>query len=74
MSAIVAVRIPKQLKEALEELGIDCSREIKEFLERRVKEERLRRSMESLEAFRKSLGKIDGNLSAHFIREVRESR
>ena len=50
------------------------SREVKEFLEKRVREERLKRSIEKLEEFRRSLGKIDGNLAAHFIREVRESR
>ncbi|RLE50101.1 MAG: antitoxin [Candidatus Methanomethylicota archaeon] len=74
MSTIVAIRVPKQLKEALEELGIDYSREVKEFLERRVREERLKRSIEKLEEFKRGLGKIDGNLAARFIREVRESR
>ncbi len=43
MSVVLSVRVPKWLKEELERLGIDYSREIREYLERRVREELAKR-------------------------------
>ncbi|MEM2025770.1 MAG: hypothetical protein QXW94_05710, partial [Desulfurococcaceae archaeon] len=49
MSVVIGVRIPKKLKEELEQLGIDYAREIREYLQRRVKEEKAKKLAEALD-------------------------
>ncbi len=74
MSVVIGVRIPRKLKEELERLGIDYVNEIREFLEKRVREEKARRLLQRIEEFRKSVQIVERNLAAELIREDRESR
>ncbi len=74
MSVVIGVRIPKKLKEELERLGIDYANEVREFLEKRVREEKARRLLQKIEEFRKGIQIIERNLAAELIREDRESR
>lgn len=71
MSVVIGVRIPRKLKEELEELGIDYAEEIRQYLEKRVREERAKRLLDKIESFRKKINVIDDNLSAKLIREDR---
>jgi len=72
MSVVIGVRIPRKLKEELEELGINYAEEIRQYLEKRVREERAKRLLDKIESFRKKISVIDDNLSAKLIREDRE--
>lgn len=72
MSVVIGVRIPRRLKEELEELGINYAEEIRQYLEQRVREERAKRLIERIEVFRKRIKPIEENLSAMLIREDRD--
>ncbi len=72
MSVVIGVRIPKRLKEEIEKLGINYSEEIRQYLEKRVREERARRIIARIEALRKKIKPIEENLSAKLIREDRD--
>ncbi len=72
MSVVIGVRVPRRLKEELEELGINYADEIRRYLERRVREERAKRLIERIEEFRKRIKPIEENLSAELIREDRD--
>ena len=73
MSGVIAVRVPKKLKEELQELNIDYADDVREYLERKVKAEKLKRVMKEADAFRNKLGKKTGVTasSADIIREDR---
>ena len=72
MSVVIGVRIPRRLKEELEELGINYTEEIRQYLEQRVREERAKRLIERIEVFRKRIKPIEENLSVMLIREDRD--
>jgi len=74
VSTVISIRISRELKEELEKLGIDYAKEIREYLTRRVREERAKRLIKEFEEFRQSIGIVKGNLSAEFIRENRDKR
>jgi len=71
-TTVIAVRIPKRLKEELEELGIDYAEEIRRFLEQRVREEKAKRLLKEVEEIVRSVPRIRGNLAAEFVREDRD--
>lgn len=50
-------------------MGIDYTREIKEFLARRIREEKTKKLAKKIEEYRNRLKPIQDNLSAEFIRE-----
>ena len=74
MSVVIGVRVPRKLKEELERLGIDYAGEIRAYLERRVREEKLKRVLMELRRIRERAGRIDEDLAARFVREDREAR
>ncbi|BAN90240.1 type II toxin-antitoxin system CcdA family antitoxin [Aeropyrum camini] len=70
-SAVISVRVPRKLKEELEILGINYSRAVREFLEELVRREKARRLRERMEGFKRSVGRIEGELASGFVREDR---
>ncbi len=74
MSVVIAVRIPKALKEQLDRLNINYAEEIRKYLKERVKREILRRLVREIRELRKKGPKLRGNLAAKFIREDRDMR
>lgn len=74
MSVIIAIRVSKELKKKLTELGIEYSKEIRKFLEALVHRETVRRAISRALEIQKKIGKIRGNLSAEFVREDRDAR
>jgi len=73
-STVLGIRIPKRLKEELERLKINYSEEVRKYLEKRVREEKMKMLLEEIEKVRSKTKKIDENLSAKIIREDRDSR
>ena len=59
-TVVIGVRVPKWLKEELERLGINYAEEIREFLLRRVREERLRRLAAAMDEVRRRSRRAKG--------------
>ncbi len=74
MSVVISIRIPKKMKKELEELHIDYTKEIKMYLIKRIREERIKKILNELDKIQKEIGYIKGNNAAKFIREEREHR
>jgi len=74
MNDVIAVRVPKKLKQELQELNMNYADDVRECLERKVKAEKLKRLLKETEKFRIELGKKAGITpsSADFIREDRD--
>jgi hypothetical protein len=74
MSDVIAVRVPKKLKEELQKLNMDYADDVRECLERKVKTEKLKRVMKEIDTFRIELSKKTGTTesSADIIREDRD--
>jgi len=74
MSDVIAVRVPKKLKEELQELNLDYAEDIRECLERKVKAARLKQVMKEIDSFRIELSKKRGitESSTDIIREDRD--
>jgi len=74
MSDVIAVRVPKKLKDELQELNLDYANEVRACLERMVKQKKLKKALEDADEFRSNLQKKTGLTpsSAEFIREDRE--
>ncbi|QOJ79034.1 antitoxin [Infirmifilum lucidum] len=68
----IGVRVPRRLKEELKALGIDYAREIREYLEMRVRQEKARRLVEEMEGLSREVGPVSGNLAAELVRESRD--
>jgi len=75
VSEVISVRVRRELKRGLEELGIDYAEEIRRFLEELVARERLRRVLDRARALRRELEGEVGLLpsSAELIREDRDA-
>lgn len=73
-TTVIGVRIPQKLKEELEELNINYTKEIRQYLEKRVKEEKAKKLIKEINNFMKQIKPINQNLSAEMIREDREER
>lgn len=71
-TVVIGVRVPKWVKEEAEKLGIDYSKEIREYLIRRIREEKLRRIASMMDSIRKRSRRVEGNLAAEIIRESRD--
>ncbi|AET32255.1 hypothetical protein [Pyrobaculum ferrireducens] len=75
MSDVISVRVRKELKKALEDLGIDYAEEVRRYLEELVARERRRRALERARQLRKTLEREVGVLptAAELIREDRDA-
>jgi len=74
MSDVIAVRVPKKLKDELQELNLDYADDVRAHLEKMVKKEKLKKKLGEVEKFRRELGKKTGLTapSAVLVRGDRE--
>ena len=72
MSTVIHVRIPRYVKEKLEEYGVNISEEVRRFLEERVRQLEAQKLVEELRKHLESMPMVRD--SADLIREDRESR
>ena len=71
MSSVYSVRLPKKLKDEIESLGnVDWQNETREFLEQRVRKERIKRQIEAAKKNKQRM-KVTLNVS-ELIRQDRE--
>ena len=74
MSDVIGIRVPKKLKEELQELHLDYAEEVRACLEKMVKIKKSKKALEEADEFRNNLQKKTGltSSSAEFIRGDRE--
>jgi len=71
-SVVVSVRIPRELKERLDELNVNVSEVVRGFLEKYVEEVELERLRGRLRRLRERLaGRVDAATIADLVREDR---
>ena len=75
MSAVLSIRIPRELKRKLEELSsmVDWRREIIEFLSERVKYYRRLRALQHVEQILQKHPELPRGTAARLVREDRDS-
>lgn len=73
MSDVIAIRVPKKLKQEIQNLNLDYAEEVRSCLERAVKKKKLEQVIKEVEMFRNDLSKKAGETtgSADIIREDR---
>jgi hypothetical protein len=74
MSDVIAIRVPKKLKDDLKELNLEYAEEVRVYLERIVKRKKLKQMIKEVDKFRNELGKRTGMTapSTDTIRSDRE--
>lgn len=73
MSDVIAVRVPKKLKDELQELNLEYAEDVRACLEKIIKKEKLKKKMEEIDKFRDELGKRTG-ITASSVDIIREDR
>jgi len=71
---VITVRIPRELKEAMEKLDINWSEEIRRFIARRVDEELRRRKLDEAIATLRRTESVEKGFAEKSVREDRDSR
>lgn len=72
--ATVSVKVPVELKQELERLGIKPSKLLRRAIEEEVKRREVERIKKEIESLRSTLAKISIEDVVKFIREDREQR
>lgn len=74
MSDVIAIRVPKKLKDELQELNVNYAEDVREYLEKKVKAKKLKQVIKETDALRNELSKKTGitKSSADIIREDRD--
>ncbi len=70
-TVVIGIRVPKELKEELERLGINYSDEVRKFLTKLVREKRAEKLIKEIDDFMARIKPIKENLAAELIREDR---
>ncbi len=70
-TVVIGIRVPKELKEELERLGINYSDEVRKFLTKLVREKRTEKLIKEIDDFMARINPIKENLAAELIREDR---
>jgi len=75
LSTVISVRIPKKLKEKMDELRdmVNWSGEIRKFLEKRVEELHRRRVLEEIRKVLEKIPEAPKGTAAKYVREDRDS-
>jgi len=75
VSAIVSFRVPKELKEKMDQLRgyINWCEELRKFVERRIKEFEQEKAIENLEGIIRSLPQTPLGTAVKYVREDRDS-
>ena len=74
MSSVVSVRIRKEVKQALEEAGVDVNEEVKRFLEELAWKVTVKKNLEAMDAILRKMPPAPRGFSAKSVREDRDGR
>jgi hypothetical protein len=74
MSEVIAIRVPKELKEEYIELNPNYAEDLRTYIEKQVKRKKIEKTLAELDVFRTELGKKTGitRSGAEIIREDRD--
>jgi hypothetical protein len=72
--AVITVRIPRELKEAMEKLDVNWSEEIRRFIARRVDEELGKRKLEDAITVLRETEGVERGFAEKAVRKDRDSR
>jgi len=74
MSDVIAIRVSKKLKDELQELNLDYAEEVRMYLEKVVRQKKLKKAMREVNNLRNELSQKIGTTepSADIIRQDRE--
>jgi hypothetical protein len=72
--AVITVRVPRELKEAMEKLDVNWGEEIMRFIARRVDEELRRRRLEDAITVLRETEGVERGFAEKAVREDRDSR
>jgi len=70
---VISFRIPKELKESVNELEINWSEEVRRFIENKVKEYKRKRALEEIDSMLKNVPTPEKGTAARYVREDRDS-
>ena len=73
VSCVISLRIPKSLRKALDELGVDWREEVRGYLKELVRRRKRQALLEMAGKLRKSIG-AEGTEASMLIREDRDGR
>jgi len=75
LSTVISVRIPRKLKEKMDELKdlVNWSEEIRKFLEKRVEELHRRKVLEEIRKVLEKIPELPKGTAAKYVREDRDS-
>jgi len=75
LSTVISVRIPRKLKEKMDELKdlVNWSEEIRKFLEKRVEELHRRKVLEEIRKVLEKIPESPKGTAAKYVREDRDS-
>lgn len=68
----MGIRVPKEVKEELDRLGLDYSEEARRLFEEIIKRKKAEEAVKALKGYRSSVQEVKGNIAAEVIREARE--
>ena len=74
MSTVIGVRVPKEVKDELDRLGVDYSEEVRRLFDEIIRRRRMEEAVKALRRFRSSIGEVEGDLAAEVVRGDRERR
>jgi hypothetical protein len=74
MSTVIGVRVPKEVKEELDRLGVDYSEEVRRLFVDIIRRRRMEMAVKALRSFRASIGEVEGDLATEIVRGERERR
>ncbi len=71
--AVISVRIPDELKAKMKELDVNWSEEIRQFIERRIREEEKTRLLDEIDSFLKNIPELESGKATKLVRDSRDS-
>ncbi|MCS7121622.1 MAG: hypothetical protein NZ895_03340 [Archaeoglobaceae archaeon] len=75
MTVVVSFRVPKEIKRKMDELKgkINWSKEVREFIEKKIKEYERISTVEEIEKLIRSLPEVPEGTASRYVREDRDS-
>ena len=76
MGTVISIRVPEELKREMDRLRgeVNWSKEIKEFIKRRIEEYRKKKVFDELVEYIKTLPEAPKGIAHELVRESRDSR
>ncbi|NJE00790.1 hypothetical protein [Thermococcus sp. JdF3] len=71
--AVISVRVPDELKEKMKKYDINWSEEIREFIERKIRDEEKSKLLDEIDAFLENVPELESGRATKLVRDSRDS-